>query len=265
MGMNNIMDIKDAEFSYNGKKNIFKNVSFSIENGDVFCILGPNGTGKSTLIKCMNSLLKLKSGRISLKNKNIYSMKETDIAKIIAYIPQSNNSVFAFSVFDIVLMGRTPHLSLTSVPGKNDYKIAEEALTNLGILHLKNKTYTEISGGERQLVLMARAIAQQPEILLLDEPTSHLDFGNQIRTLKVIKELAKTGLSVVMTSHFPDHAFLSCNKVAIMNQGTIMEIGKPEFVVTENNMKQAYGVDVRIIDVDENRRACIPMQIQESC
>jgi iron complex transport system ATP-binding protein len=263
--MNNIMDIKDAEFSYNGKKSIFKNVSFSIENGDVFCILGPNGTGKSTLIKCMNSLLKLKSGRISLKNKNIYSMKETDIAKIIAYIPQSNNSVFAFSVFDIVLMGRTPHLSLTSVPGKNDYKIAEEALTNLGILHLKNKTYTEISGGERQLVLMARAIAQQPEILLLDEPTSHLDFGNQIRTLKVIKELAKTGLSVVMTSHFPDHAFLSCNKVAIMNQGTIMEIGKPEFVVTENNMKQAYGVDVRIIDVDENRRACIPMQIQESC
>jgi iron complex transport system ATP-binding protein len=263
MGMNNIMDIKDAEFSYNGKKSIFKNVNFSIEKGDVFCILGPNGTGKSTLIKCMNSLLKLKSGRISLKNKNIYSMKETDIAKIIAYIPQSNNSVFAFSVFDIVLMGRTPHLSLTSVPGKNDYKIAEEALKNLGILHLKNKTYTEISGGERQLVLMARAIAQQPEILLLDEPTSHLDFGNQIRTLKVIKELAKTGLSVVMTSHFPDHAFLSCNKVAIMNQGTIMEIGKPEFVVTENNMKQAYGVDVRIIDVDEHRRACIPMQIQE--
>lgn len=263
--MNNIMDIKDAEFSYNGKKSVFKNVSFSIEKGDVFCILGPNGTGKSTLIKCMNSLLKLKSGRISLKNKNIYSMKEIDIAKIIAYIPQSNNSVFAFSVFDIVLMGRTPHLNLTSVPGKTDYKIAEEALKNLGILHLKNKTYTEISGGERQLVLMARAIAQQPEILLLDEPTSHLDFGNQIRTLKVIKELAKTGLSVVMTSHFPDHAFLSCNKVAIMNQGTIMEIGKPEFVVTENNMKQAYGVDVRIIDVDENRRACIPMQIQESC
>lgn len=263
--MNNIMDIKDAEFSYNGKKSIFKNVSFSIEKGDVFCILGPNGTGKSTLIKCMNSLLKLKSGRISLKNKNIYSMKEIDIAKIIAYIPQSNNSVFAFSVFDIVLMGRTPHLNLISVPGKTDYKIAEEALKNLGILHLKNKTYTEISGGERQLVLMARAIAQQPEILLLDEPTSHLDFGNQIRTLKVIKELAKTGLSVVMTSHFPDHAFLSCNKVAIMNQGTIMEIGKPEFVVTENNMKQAYGVDVRIIDVDENRRACIPMQIQESC
>jgi iron complex transport system ATP-binding protein len=109
---------------------------------------------------------------------------------------------------------------------------------------------------------MARALAQQPEILLLDEPTSHLDFGNQIRTLKVIRELSKKGLSVIMTSHFPDHAFLSSNKVAIMNQGTIMEMGKPDSVVTEENLKQAYGVDVKILDINEHRKACIPMQIQ---
>lgn len=259
--MKNIMDIKNAEFSYNGKKSIFQNVNISIEKGDVLCILGPNGTGKSTLIKCMNSLLKLKSGEILLKDKNIYSMNNTELAKIMGYIPQSNNSTFAYSVLNIVLMGRTPHLSITSVPGKNDYKIAEEALKNLGILHLKDKIYTEISGGERQLVLMARAIAQQPEILLLDEPTSHLDFGNQIRTLKVINKLSKTGLSVIMTSHFPDHAFLSSNKVAIMNQGTIMEMGSPESVVTEENMKQAYGIDVKVLEVNEQRKACIPMQI----
>lgn len=260
--MKNIMDIRNAEFSYNGKKSIFRNVNISIERGDVLCILGPNGTGKSTLIKCMSSLLKLKSGKILLKDKNIYSMNNTEIAKVMGYIPQSNNSTFAYSVLDIVLMGRTPYLSITSVPGKNDYKIAEEALENLGILHLKDKIYTEISGGERQLVLMARAIAQRPEILLLDEPTSHLDFGNQIRTLKVINKLSKSGLSVVMTSHFPDHAFLSSNKVAIMNQGTIMEMGDPRTVVTEENMKQAYGIDVKILDVDEQRKACIPMQIQ---
>ena len=260
--MNKILDVKNAEFSYNGKKSIFRNVNISIERGDVLCILGPNGTGKSTLVKCINSLLKLKSGEILLKNKNIYSIGKTELAKTIGYIPQSNGSTFAYSVLDVVLMGRAPHLSLTSVPGKNDYKIAEEALESLGILFLRDKAYTEISGGERQLVLMARALAQQPEILLLDEPTSHLDFGNQIRTLKVINELSKKGLSVIMTSHFPDHAFLSSNKVAIMNQGTIMEMGKPEYVVTEENMKEAYGINVKILDIDEHRKACIPMQIQ---
>ena len=260
--MNKILDVKNAEFSYNGKKSIFRNVNISIERGDVLCILGPNGTGKSTLIKCINSLLKLKGGEILLNNKNIYSIGKTELAKTIGYIPQSNGSTFAYSVLDVVLMGRAPHLSLTSVPGKNDYKIAEEALESLGILFLRDKAYTEISGGERQLVLMARALAQQPEILLLDEPTSHLDFGNQIRTLKVIRELSKKGLSVIMTSHFPDHAFLSSNKVAIMNQGTIMEMGKPEYVVTEENMKEAYGINVKILDIDEHRKACIPMQIQ---
>ncbi len=260
--MSKILDIRNAEFSYDGKRTIFRKVNLSLERGDVLCILGPNGTGKSTLIKCMNSLLKLKSGTILLKDKNIYLINKTELAKIIGYIPQSNGSIFAYSVLDVVLMGRAPHLSLTSVPGKNDYKIAEKALESLGILFLKDKTYTEISGGERQLVLMARAIAQQPEILLLDEPTSHLDFGNQIRTLKVINELSKRGLSVIMTSHFPDHAFLSSNKVAIMNQGTIMEMGEPESVVTEENMKKAYGIDVKILDIDEHRKACIPIQIQ---
>lgn len=259
--MSNILDIKNAEFSYDGKKNIFRNVNISLEKGDFLCILGPNGTGKSTLIKCMNSLLKLKSGKILLKNKDIYSINKTELAKMMGYIPQSHNPTFAYSVLDVVLMGRAPHFSLISVPGKNDYEIAEKALENLGIFFLKDKAYTEISGGERQLVLMARAIAQQTEILLLDEPTSHLDFGNQIRILKVVNELSKTGLSVIMTSHFPDHALLFSNKVAIMNQATIMKIGKPETVVTEENMKLVYGIDTKILDIDEHRKVCIPMQI----
>ena len=260
--MSSILDVKNAEFAYNGKKSIFQNVNITLERGDVLCILGPNGTGKSTLIKCINSLLKLRSGEILLHHNNIYSINKTKLAKTMGYIPQSNGSTFAYSVLDVVLMGRAPHLSLTAVPGKNDYNIAEEALKSLGIPYLKNKAYTEISGGEKQLVLMARALAQQPEILLLDEPTSHLDFGNQIRTLKVITELSKKGLSVIMTSHFPDHAFLSSNKVALMNHGTIMEIGRPKSVITEENLKQTYGIDVKILDINEHRKACIPMQIQ---
>ncbi|MEL7670356.1 ABC transporter ATP-binding protein [Methanobacterium sp.] len=260
--MSKILEINHAGFSYNQKENIFNDVNLSLENGDVLCILGPNGTGKSTLIKCMNGLLKLNSGNILINNQNIHSLNKNDLAKIIGYIPQSHNSTFAFSVFDVVLMGRAPHLSLTSVPGDKDYKIAEEALKSLGISHLTDKTYTEISGGERQMVLIARVLAQQPQILLLDEPTSHLDFGNQIRTLDVINKLAENGLSVIMTSHFPDHAFLSSNKVAIMNGGTIMEMGTPESVITEENMRRAYNIDVKIMEVDEHRKACIPMPIK---
>jgi iron complex transport system ATP-binding protein len=262
MVMSKILEINHAGFSYNQKENIFNDVNLSLENGDVLCILGPNGTGKSTLIKCMNGLLKLNSGNILINNQNIHSLNKNDLAKIIGYIPQSHNSTFAFSVFDVVLMGRAPHLSLTSVPGDKDYKIAEEALKSLGISHLTDKTYTEISGGERQMVLIARVLAQQPQILLLDEPTSHLDFGNQIRTLDVINKLAENGLSVIMTSHFPDHAFLSSNKVAIMNGGTIMEMGTPESVITEENMRRAYNIDVKIMEVDEHRKACIPMPIK---
>lgn len=260
--MKKILEINNASFSYNGNGNVFEDIDMSIENSDVLCILGPNGTGKSTLIKCMNGLLKLNSGNIFLNDEDIYGMDKADLAKVMGYIPQSHHSTFSFSVFDVVLMGRAPHLSLTSVPGEKDFKIADKAIESLGISYLKDKTYTEISGGEKQLVLLARVLTQKPQILLLDEPTSHLDFGNQIRTLKVINRLSDQGLSVVMTSHYPDHAFLSSNKVAIMTNGSIMAMGEPESVVTEENMKRAYGIDVKVMDVDESRKACIPMQIK---
>jgi iron complex transport system ATP-binding protein len=260
--MNPILRIENASFSYNREEKIFEDINLEVNKSDVLCILGPNGTGKSTLIKCINGLLNLDSGDIFLNSANISEMARTDLAKMVGYIPQSHSSTFAFSVFDVILMGRAPHLNVTSVPGKKDFKIADKAMKSLGISYLKDKSYTEISGGEKQMVLLARVLTQEPELLLLDEPTSHLDFGNQIRTLDVINRLSKNGLSVVMTSHYPDHAFLSSNKVAIMKDRCIMDIGKPENVVTEENMKKAYGIDVKVIDVDESRKACIPMQIK---
>lgn len=260
--MNPILRIDNASFSYNRGEKIFEGINLEVNKSDVLCILGPNGTGKSTLIKCINGLLNLDSGDIFLNSTNISEMARTDLAKMVGYIPQSHSSTFAFSVFDVILMGRAPHLNVTSVPGKKDFKIADKAMKSLGISHLKDKSYTEISGGEKQMVLLARVLTQEPELLLLDEPTSHLDFGNQIRTLDVINRLSENGLSVVMTSHYPDHAFLSSNKVAIMKDGGIMDIGKPESVVTEENMKKAYDIDVKVIDVDESRKACIPMQIK---
>lgn len=260
--MNKVLRVDNASFSYNGKEEIFEDISLEVDRGDILCILGPNGTGKSTLIKCITGLLNLDNGNILVNGKNISEMVRTDLAKTMGYIPQSHSSTFAFSVFDMVLMGRAPHLTVTSVPGKKDVKIADKALERLGISYLKDKTYTAISGGEKQMVLLARVLAQEPELLLLDEPTSHLDFGNQIRTLNVINRLSEQGLSVVMTSHYPDHAFLSSNRVAIMKDGGIMDMGEPESVITEENMQKAYGINVKVIDVDESRKACIPMQMK---
>jgi len=260
--MSKILEIKNAEFSYNGKKKIFEDINFQLEEGDILCILGPNGTGKSTLIKCINGLLKLNKGNILLQNKDVETMGNGDLAKVMGYIPQTHDSTFAFKCFDVVLLGRAPHLGLTESPGTEDIEIAHEALESMGISHLKNKPYTEISGGERQLVLMARVLAQQPKILLLDEPTSHLDFGNQIRMLEIIKNFSNSGLSVIMTSHYPDHAFISSNRVAIMNKGSLMAMGSPEDVVTEENMRNAYDIDVKILDVESHRKAVVPLEMK---
>lgn len=258
--MSKILEINKAEFSYDGKKKIFEDINFSLEEGDIFCLLGPNGTGKSTLIKCINGLLKLSRGSIFLRNRNIDTMKQVDLAKLVGYIPQTHESTFAFKVSDVVLLGRAPHLSLTESPGAKDMKIAQDAMKNMGISHISDKPYTEISGGERQLVLMARVLTQQPQILLLDEPTSHLDFGNQIRTLNIINKLSKNGLSVIMTSHYPDHAFISSNRVAILNNGTLMAMGSPDDVVTEENMRKAYHINVKVLEVEKHRKAVVPLE-----
>jgi iron complex transport system ATP-binding protein len=255
------LDIKDAAFSYNGGNNVFEDITFSIREGDVFCILGPNGTGKSTLIRCINGISKLNQGDVLLDGKNIHSLDKTGIAKKIGYIPQTHNPAFPFSVLDVVLMGRAPHIGLLSTPTEKDIRIAEDAIKTLDISHLIDKPYTGISGGERQLVLIARVLAQQPRVLLLDEPTSHLDFGKQMHILSIIDELAESGLSIIMSSHFPDHAFISSNKVAIMNKGTFIDVGSADDVITKDNLKRAYGVDATIVHVDEaDTTVCVPMK-----
>jgi iron complex transport system ATP-binding protein len=165
-----------------------------------------------------------------------------------------------FTVFDVVLMGRAPYLNLTQSPRAEDEKIAIKSLKTLGIYDLKDKEYTNLSGGERQLVFLARVLTQQPDILILDEPTSHLDFGNQIKLLEIIDKLAEAGLSVIMSSHFPDHAFLSSTKVAIMKNKKFIDFGAPGDVVTEDNLKEAYSIDVKLIELDENRKVCVPMK-----
>jgi iron complex transport system ATP-binding protein len=257
------LQVENAGFHYDPwKTSGFAGISFSIQEGEVMSILGPNGCGKTTLLKCLNSLVRLHQGNITINRKDISRLPRAEIAKSIGYVPQLHQPIFPFSVMDAVLVGRTPHLGLLASPGAGDICIAEEALESMGIYHLKDKPYTQISGGERQLVIFARVLAQQPSLLLLDEPTSHLDFGNQIRLLRVVQRLSATGLPIIMTSHFPDHAFLVSSKVALMQKGRFIDIGKPEAVMTDANLENVYNIKVKVVNLDSgiNRRICVPVE-----
>ena len=252
--------VEEASFSY-GEQCVFKNISFNLQDKSVLCLLGPNGAGKSTLIQCLDRLVPLKSGRILLDGRDFAHFSRRELAQKIAYIPQSHTAVFPFLVRDIVAMGRTPHLGVFSAPGKQDRQQAIETLESLGIGHLAGKPYTDLSGGERQLVLFASVVVQEAELLLLDEPTSHLDFGNQMRVLEVINNLAQKGLSVIMATHSPEHAFLCANDAAIMSRGSLIAWGTPKEVITEKNIRNVYGVEVRIIPLNSEgkEQACVPL------
>jgi len=257
--MNAILEIDRLTCGYKSKT-VVNGISMSVSKGEILCILGPNGVGKTTFFKAMLGFINVYSGRIFLKGMDIRRLSYTDIAKIIGYVPQSHTPPFPFNVLEVVTMGRTSRIGTFAIPSKIDTEIAENALELLGALHLRNKIYTEISGGERQLVLIARAIAQEPEMLVMDEPTSNLDFGNQIKVLDNINKLADSGLGIIMTTHFPNHAFLSGNRVALMKHGRIIDEGDPDMVITEQSMKNVYGINVKMMNIDGGRvKTCVPL------
>jgi iron complex transport system ATP-binding protein len=260
--MTPLVTIHNLAFSYDGDMThaVFRDVAFSVGPGDVFCLLGPNGTGKSTLLKCVSNVLQGWHGSILFDEREISHMKPSDVAKGIGYVPQNQVSAFPFLVKDIVVMGRAPHLSVFSSPNKKDRTIAYGAMKTVGILSLADRPCTTLSGGEWQLTLIARALAQEPKIMVLDEPTSHLDLGNQVKILRVIKSLAESGLGIIIASHFPDHAFIVAKEVAILNHGRIVQKGSPEEVINDKNMRETYDVEVRVLYVSEgvNRKACFP-------
>jgi len=256
------LEVKDLSFCYDkfGTSG-FRNISFGVETGEVTCILGPNGCGKTTLLKCLNGLLRPKRGAVFLNGQDISRLSRPEIARSVGYVPQLHQPIFAFSVLDVVLTGRAPHLSMLESPSAKDMAVAEECLETLGIYHLRNKPYTQLSGGERQLVILARVLAQQPALLLMDEPTSHLDFGNQIKLLEIVQRLARTGLTIIMTSHFPDHVFLVSTKVALMKEGEFVRMGAPEDVITDDTLEGVYDIKVRVVEINSgvNRKVCVPL------
>ncbi|BAK99059.1 putative ABC transporter ATP-binding protein [Oscillibacter valericigenes Sjm18-20] len=241
---------------------VLENISLSVSSSEILCLLGPNGVGKTTLFKTILGFLKLKGGSIRADGEDLGTWTRKKYAQKIGYVPQTHTPPFPFTVFDVVAMGRTAHMGSFASPSKEDLEIAEKSLNDLGILWLRDRIYTEISGGERQMVLIARALTQQPELLVMDEPTSNLDFGNQLRVLKQIRKLAESGMGIMMTTHFPDHAFLCASRVALLSQSGFF-IGTPDEIITEESLRAVYGVDVKIVETPVDgghvEKACIPI------
>ena len=191
-------------------------------------------------------------------------MNARSLARQVAYIPQSHYPSFNYSVFNMVLMGTTSQISLLSTPGPKQRAAAEEALRQVGVLHLKDKGYTQISGGERQLVLIARALVKDPPVLILDEPTANLDYGNQVRVMEELRKLTAAGYTVIQSTHNPEQAFLFSHKVVAMKEGRVLAEGAPSRVVTEELMAELYGADIRVCSLFDDRvRVCIPRSVAE--
>lgn len=254
--------VNDLKCGYESKI-ILENINLKVNLGDSLTILGPNGVGKTTLFKTVLGLIPKMGGTIKVNEKDMDSYTRRDLAKLIAYVPQAHVPPFPFKVTDVVSMGRTPHISNFGSIGKDDMKITEEAMELVGIGYLKNDIYTEISGGERQMVLIARAIAQQSEFLILDEPTSNLDFGNQAKIMKIVNDLSKRGKGIIMTSHFPDHTFISSNKVLAIGRNGFFKVGTPDEVITSETLKTIYNIEVKVEKVSEGlpkeTKVCVPI------
>nr|WP_320025044.1 ABC transporter ATP-binding protein [uncultured Acetobacterium sp.] len=240
-----MLELNNISCGYN-KMPIYEEINFTVHPGSIVCIMGRNGIGKTTLLKTILGSLNILNGSITLNGKDILSYSNKERAQQIGYVPQSHVPPFPYSVRDVVVMGRTPHLSIFSVPGDSDYSQADEILKKIGIEYLKEKIYTEISGGERQLVIIARALIQNPKILIMDEPTASLDYGNQIKIINTIKALAKEKISIIMTTHHPEQAFECADLVVAMTENRVISTGLPAEVLTEKLIEEIYGVKVTI-------------------
>ena len=252
---------KNICYSYTKDRIILKDISFTFHSGEIVSILGPNGAGKTTFLNCLANLVPLDKGEVLIDNRNIKKIPPREVAKIIGYVPQIIVPSFDFSVLEYVVTGCAPHMGTLSRPKQEHYDIAMEAIRRMGIEKLRDRSYSQISGGERQQVSIARALAQRPAFILMDEPTAHLDYGNQIKVLKTVCSLKEEGYGVILTTHNPDHALLLQDQVAILDRSGILSTGLSADVLNEENLTELYGTELKLIYEEQlHREVCAAPQ-----
>ena len=243
------LKINKLSFSYSHEKIVLNDVSFAVEQGEILGVLGTNGTGKTTLLKCINNILEPTVGSICFGKEDITKLKQNEIAKIIAYVPQYANNLSPVTVIDFVMQGRIPYAGFSF--SQHDKQIVLDVLQQFDLENYAFRKVNELSGGERQRVLIARALAQDPKIIILDEPTSSLDLYNQLFILEIIKEMGKQeNLAVIMTIHDLNLASMFCDKLLMLKDGNVFAYGKTDDVLTEENIKTVYNVQTAVSVAD---------------
>lgn len=256
------LDVRDLAFSYHNSGEILHKVSFAAHDGDLIAVLGPNGVGKSTLFRCILGFLPKYKGTISVDGREARSLSRREFARCIAYVPQSSAPVFDYTVKELVLMGLTNHIGMMSSPKKEHEERALEALEQLGIADIAERGCGQVSGGQRQLALLARALVQDARILVMDEPTANLDYGNQYRVIERISHLGEQGYIVIMSTHDPNQALVHCNRALVMKGGFLIADGAPEEILTEELLSRLYGIRVGRTDgvgTQDEHTFCFPV------
>ena len=259
-----ILSLEAVTFSYSAKSNnVFSGVSFELDSGQALTVLGPNGSGKSTLLNCIMGLYKLKSGQIALSGQNIAVLKRKEISRLVGCVSQSISSDIGFTVREYILMGCSPHLSVFSRPKAEFVDKTTAVIDRLHLNTIADKPLSNISGGERQKASIARVLLQDPRLILFDEPTAHLDFGNQIEVLQLIANLADDGYAVIMTTHNPEHALMLGGLTGVLDRRGVFTVDEPENVITEENLRRIYDSEMRLINIQAiNRTVCVPPMLK---
>jgi len=256
------LEIKGVQFGYRSMP-VLESVSLSAGEGEVLSLVGPNGSGKTTLLKCINRILKTKKGTVFVAGRDVSKVKVKELARLLGYVPQSTHNSFPLTVFDTVLLGRTPHVSFKV--SERDKEIVFSVLTMMGLEEMAFRTFNELSAGEKQRVLLARSLAQEPQVLLLDEPTSNLDLKHQLETLDLISEVVKKkGLSAVMAIHDLNLASRFSDKIAMLKDGGIYAAGESGEVFSPENIREVYGVETRVLANDSGKPYIIPLAAVEN-